>query len=177
MLMMKMYRTQGKWIYLFSYKSQEHGTGRLEYIQQLCFSYDVVLIQEHWFLAEEMSVFEQQINNVSCHGVSAMDSRHFISGRPFGGCAILWKSNLLCKVKPVISESKRICAVELSGSAIDILICSVYMPCDSTNPQEFDDTLNDFFFFKTIFIHRSWIGEQAKAYRPPLHKSTNINIY
>ncbi|ESO92706.1 hypothetical protein LOTGIDRAFT_175652 [Lottia gigantea] len=72
-----------------------------------------------------------------------MDSNRLLCGRPFGGCAILWKSGLLCNFKPIVSESRRVCAVMIEMGYMKVLLCNVYMPCSNSNEHEFDDTLNE----------------------------------
>ena len=60
----------------------------------------ICLIQEHWF-------FEEQLNLLNIHndflsiGVSGMESSNLLHGRPFGGCAILYRRSLI----PVLSVS------------------------------------------------------------------------
>ena len=49
-------------------------------------------------------------------------------GRPYSGCGILWRNDLLLEITPVLTESKRISAVSIKLESCTILLCSVYMP-------------------------------------------------
>jgi hypothetical protein len=92
-----------------------------------------------------LSIFSSKITGISCHGVSAMDSYILLSGRPHGGCSILWRSSLACDVSPIDTGSKQVCAVIVKTADICMLICNVYMPTDTkhcnVNLLNFDETL------------------------------------
>ena len=120
-----------------SYNCTGFGPGKPEYVAKLLECHDFVLIQEHWLRSAQF----HRINNIPCdgnfnvmsHNVSAMDDFELSSGRGFGGCAILWKSTLSCKVCPVQMTSSRICAVKLVIQNQPLLLFNVYMPCDARN--------------------------------------------
>ena len=122
---------------LHSYNSRGLGSGRMDYIAELLSKTDFLLIQEHWLLNENLGVFHN-ISNVSCHGVSAMDSSQVLVGRPHGGCSILWKSSLSCKVIPIDSSSPRFCAVLVQLLNLSLLIVNFYMPVDTRHDREND---------------------------------------
>jgi hypothetical protein len=42
-------------------------------------------------------------------GISGFDNSDVLSGRPFGGCAILWRSDLMGTVSILATDSKRVC--------------------------------------------------------------------
>ena len=69
-----------------------------------------------------------------------------LSGRPFGGCSILYRRHLSLSVTPIYSCSNRFCAVKLtdsSGTSFS-LIC-VYMPAEShsSSSGEYLNTLGE----------------------------------
>ena len=64
---------------------------------------DFVFVQEHSLI--QANFFSDKIANVSCHGVSAMDTCQLLSGPPHGGCSILWKSTISCEISPVETTS------------------------------------------------------------------------
>ena len=107
-----------------SFNSHGLGPGRMEYIKQLCNDCDFVLLQEHWLFDTQLS----EISNISSHCVSGMDSTCLRYGRPYRGCGVLWRNNLLLEVTPVLAESKRISAVSIKLESCTILLCSIYMP-------------------------------------------------
>ncbi len=131
---------------LASYNSHGLGTGRIEYINQLVADHDFVFLQEHWLFDSQItSTLEGQLNSVCSHGVSGMPSSVLLEGRPFGGCAIVWRKGLSCHVTPVVSNSKRFCAIKVHTHGCNILMINVYMPCDTqnntVNMAEYDEVL------------------------------------
>ena len=112
---------------------------------------DILLVQEHWLLDCDIGEFTQFIDDVNVHGVSGMDNDVLLTGRPYGGCAIVYRKSLNCSVTPIICKSRRVCAVMLNfNSMANILLLCVYMPCDSkydaSNLQVFNDVLNEIEF-------------------------------
>ena len=91
-------------------------------------SCDVCLIQEHWLLHEQLSLLNVN-NDFLSSGVSGMDSSDLLLGRPFGGCAILFRRSLLPFVSCLDSVSKWFCSVLLRDQCgtTTLLIC-VYLP-------------------------------------------------
>lgn len=85
---------------LATFNCQGHGPDRVAYISKLCETNDIVLLQEHWLPDEQISSFESKIDGICCHGVSGMASNELLIGRPYGGCAILWKRALLAEITP-----------------------------------------------------------------------------
>jgi hypothetical protein len=73
-----------------------------------------------------------------------MNDNELIRGRPYGGCAILWKKSFKCKIEPVTCNLNRLCAVKMIINKITLLILNVYMPCDANdNNTLYDDVLNE----------------------------------
>ena len=65
-------------------------------------------------------------------GVSGMDDTVLLSGRLYGGCAILYRKLLSSSIIPLCTNSNRLCAVrlqELSGSSVSF-VC-VYLPSET----------------------------------------------
>ena len=95
--------------------------------------------------------------NVNYHAVTPMNEIEFHVGRPHGGCAIMWKSNLACDVVPINACSKRLCCVKLvlQPSNVSVLLCSVYMPCDTqynqANLNEFNEVLEEMSFLAIAY--------------------------
>ena len=55
-----------------------------------------------------------------------------LPGRPYGGCAILWRIGLTQVIKPVQVESlsKHVCSIMLTVNDFTLLILCVYFPTD-----------------------------------------------
>lgn len=71
---------------------------------------------------------------------------YLLEGRPFGGCAIIWSKNATSEIKPVELPSKRACAISFTLNGTKLILCNVYMPCDTNtdrnNLEEFQYTLD-----------------------------------
>ena len=91
----------------------------------------VLFLQEHCLYQSMMGEFNK-IGDINFHGVSAMDESTVRSGRPHGGCAIIWRSNLDCSFTPIDTTSDRICAAKMTmSSGTSVLLVNVHLPCDS----------------------------------------------
>lgn len=148
MLASKLVSFMSSQLTLASYNSTGFGPGKPEYVSDLLKSYDFVLLQEHWLRKSQF----HRIRNIPCdsnvsilsHDVSAIDDNIFINGRGYGGCSIIWKSTLNCKVVPIIMSSNRICAVQVTLQSMVLIIFNVYMPCDDgKNNELYIDILNE----------------------------------
>ncbi len=82
------------------------------------------------------------IDNVQVHGISGMDKSELLMGRPYGGCVIMIRDSLKCKFVP-ISVNERCYGGLLELSGLNILILSVYMPCDTSYDHNNLDIYND----------------------------------
>ena len=105
---------------------------------------DILYLQEHWL--SDMQI-EQYFGNIDprfiCYGSSGFDNSQVLAGRPYGGCAILWRSDINGSVVTLSSNSRRISAVRLTISDTKILLVNVYMPYENNdvNSDEFSDVL------------------------------------
>lgn len=126
-----------------TYNSNGSNIDRLAYIDKLYKSHDFILTQEHWlFDCRINNVYSDALGDCMVHGVSGMDPTVFNNGRPFGGCAIIWKNSLKLNVTPVDASSKRLCAVHISDNNTDYLLVNVYMPCNNnSNRNEYFEVL------------------------------------
>ena len=132
-------------ISIASYNSRGLGPGKLDYIGKMCHDNEFVFIQEHWQLTDNLAIFQDRIPNISCHGVSAIDSSQILHGRPHGGCSILWNSDLSCKVTPIDACNNRVCAIIADFIDVKLLLITCYLPCDTKydrqNLAEYSDAL------------------------------------
>ena len=69
--------------------------------------------------------------NCEIHGTSGMDKKKLLTGRPFGGTAILLKSNLNASATPINIPNSRISGINILIEQKHLLIFNVYMPCES----------------------------------------------
>ena len=81
-----------------------------------------------------------------------MDSSDVIrTGRPYGGCAILWHGNLALSIIPIETRSERICAVLIKSENVSLVLCNVYMPGDNNTQESFGIFGDVLFEILTIF--------------------------
>ena len=138
-----------------TFNCKGHGCDRIDYVRTLFEQCDVMFIQEHWLLNCNIHSFADMIGNVNIYGTSGMNENELIIGRPYGGCAFLWKKSLDCSYVPIDTKNKRIVAGVLClSNDMKLLLCNVYMPCagNYTDPfgQSYDDILND---VRSILLH------------------------
>ena len=118
-----------------SYNCQGLGANRMHYIKGIVDNHTFVLIQEHWLLDTQLHKFETEIPGVCSHSISGINDNELLSGRPYGGCSILWNNNFTGTVKPVAFKSKRLCGVVIETTDVRLCLCNVYMPTDTVNDQ------------------------------------------
>lgn len=122
-----------------SLNSNGFGLDRIKYISDLIQTNDIVFIQEHWQLPNQLHKLNSgSLSHLNYHAVSGIDTDKLLTGRPYGGCAILWKPTLNAVVKPVKFSSKRLCGVTLKieSCQTQIFLCNVYMPIDTKSDNE-----------------------------------------
>ena len=131
---------------LCTFNCRGHRQDKIDYVKKIMTSCDVLFLQEHWLFTENVPFFVEKIGNVNVHATSGMDETQLLIGRPYGGCAILWKKSLNCVFSPIDTGNKRIVAGALSFHNVKILLCNIYMPCDGSyhDPlsQSFGDVLS-----------------------------------
>ena len=65
------------------------------------------------------------------HAVSAMDDANIARrGRPYGGCAIIWKQNLKLSVINIPTISPHSCAVKINSDNSNCSLASVHITVD-----------------------------------------------
>ena len=71
-----------------SYNSNGCGEDRIKIMTDLCNAHSFVLVQEHWLYNNQLDKFSG-IPGTCFHAISGMPSNILLTGRPYGGCAIL----------------------------------------------------------------------------------------
>ena len=116
----------------------------LSYIPVLLDSSDIVLLQEHWLSDSELGklCFDGFVN----HAISGFDSSALLYGRPFGGCALLYRQSLVNSIQQVKASSHRFCAVKIDLHNCNCLLVNVYLPSDYRSDdanEQLSDTLGE----------------------------------
>ena len=103
-------------------------------IKQLCDQCDIVLLQEHWLLPNDLDYLSNIHHEFLSHARSTVDlSNELLVGRPYGGTAVLYKKNLMPSITTVETFDPRVCAVHVNSNHGPILLMCVYMPTDEGN--------------------------------------------
>jgi len=121
-----MEQTKSHYLKLISYNCRGFNSYKSSYIASLLSKCNFLLLQEHWLSDSQLSVLGNIDNNILYYGVSGSGNDSVLSGRPFGGCAILWRSDLHVNIHPIDIDSKCICAVSVSSENWKLVIVNVY---------------------------------------------------
>ena len=81
----------------------------VEEIRELCMDHDVIFLQETWLMKSELPMLSQVDPGFLAQGLSSMDTDNvLITGRPYGGLAILWAKHLgaQCKTKTLFRRKR-----------------------------------------------------------------------
>ena len=114
------------------------------YINKLYDKNDILFLQEHWLFPSEFKIINDIIPEADFHFVSAMNDNDLLSGRPYGGVGIIFKKNKNILFKPIVTQSKRICALDCVVNDNKFLLLSIYMPCNTPDKNdEFNEVLSE----------------------------------
>jgi len=92
---------------------------------------DIMLLQEHWLSDSQLSILNTLSADHVSVAVSGFGNNSVLTGRPYGGCAILWRKNLSLTASPITSNSRRISAVLFFGAGVRFVCLCIYMPYES----------------------------------------------
>lgn len=98
-------------------------------VNMLCARHDIVLIQEHWLIPDDLPLLNNAHMDFISVGLSAMDlSAGMLVGRPFGGTAILFRKCFADKITIVETNESRITGIQINTESGPLLLLNVYMP-------------------------------------------------
>ena len=105
---------------------------------------DVMLLQEHWLSDSQLSILNTLSPDHVSVAVSGFGNNSVLTGRPYGGCAILWRKNLSLTASPITSNSWRISAVLFCGAGVRFACLCIYMHYESdfSSTEEFQFQLS-----------------------------------
>jgi len=108
-------------------------------VVDLCNKFDIICLQEHWLLPNEISYLSNIHPDFLAVGHSAVNlSQEILIGRPYGGTGILYKRSLGQLVTAVDLNNARITAVVMSLTCGPTLLVSVYLPTDYGDNDSLD---------------------------------------
>ena len=112
-----------------------HGLSNgLPMLKSLCKDYDIVLIQEHWLISDDLVRLDVIDENFTSFKVSSMDkkiSSGILTGRPHRGVSIVFKKSL-CKLIQVIetdTDNGQFITIKFLSSVKNVFMTCVYFPC------------------------------------------------
>ena len=108
-----------------------------DFVLNLLHDCDICMIQEHWLLYEQLQCLNIS-SEFSSIAVSGMSSTELIAGRPYGGCAILYRKSLSKSLTTLNTASNRFCAISLTCSSTTILLICDYLPPNYGTSQSHD---------------------------------------
>lgn len=118
---------------LISYNSTGCNDDKLNYLNAASSDCDIILVQEHWLLSNNLQRIKAGVKGFTGIANSGVDETQVIlTGRPYGGCAILWRHEFSPLITPVQvdSLSRRLCSAVLHLTDYRILILCAYFPTD-----------------------------------------------
>jgi exonuclease III len=118
-----------------SYNCRGYNDSKTYFVNLLLSEADILCIQEHWLTEEQLTKLGHINSDFLSNGVSGFDCSEVLSGRPYGGCAILWRSNVAAQVDVVPTDSRRIYAITVSSTTYKFLLINVYMPYEDDDGQ------------------------------------------
>ena len=111
-------------------------------VQQLCDTHDLVLLQEHWLLPNELQLLSGIHVDFFATGSSAVDNgSDILIGRPYGGTAILYRKTLAGHISLVQTDESRLTGITISTRHGPTLILNVYMPTDYHDDDSMENML------------------------------------
>lgn len=134
-----------------SYNCRGFNKFKANYIGSILDKCDILLLQELWLSAEQLAILGNVKSHVLFTGVSGFDRSEVLAGRPYGGCAILWHSNLLATVTPIDIDNRRVCCVRISTDSWKLLVINVYMPYEDGDVKT-DEFTNELAVIENIIM-------------------------
>ena len=121
------------------YNSSRFNDTKKHYIRRILSNCDILLLQEHWLAAGQLACLKSLSVDHIAVGISGFDDSDVLRGRPYGGCAIIWKNSLNLRVLPIVVNSRRVCEVLFESDDVRLLCICVYMPheSDASSTAEF----------------------------------------
>ena len=109
-------------------------------VQDLCSHHDVILLQEHWLCKDDLSSLAIIHTDFAGHGISAMENDKLLTGRPYGGVAILWRKSLGVIYKVLDFDDSRITGIQFDFDSNPVIFLSVYLPYECSD--NFDEYMH-----------------------------------
>ena len=154
-----------------SYNCKGFKQRNYQYINKIFSKCHILMLQETWLYDFETKHILNNLIDSQCFSKSAMNSEDVgRAGRPFGGLAIAWHRSLPITVSPVNVSSTRLCALTVCSKNIQLLLVSVYMPCD-------DGTVDNFLQMGDVLDEISSLIATYQGYKLYIMGDFNTDTY
>ena len=130
-------------LHVASFNCRGFNDIKRNYIKSVLSKVSVLFLQEVWLSDDQMQELGSIDENFLFAGCSGFDNSDVLTGRPYGGVAILWRSDLSVAVSVLTTDSRRVCAVRMESDVYKLLFINIYMPYESDDysTTEFADQL------------------------------------
>jgi len=104
-------------------------------LTELCNSHDIILLQEHWLLKQDLSkldVIHPDFISYSLSIINEKTDKSILVRRRFGGVAVLWNKNLsnnICIIESDDVNGRYVSVKVHIKTCVDIILTCVYFPC------------------------------------------------
>lgn len=144
---------------IISFNCRGFNSSKSSFIKDLFNSHNAtfLLLQEHWLSDQQVPQLTCFEDGLACVGVSGFGNREILSGRPYGGCAILWRAIAAFNVNQLTVDSNRICAIQVLADHFKLVIVNVYMPYE-------DDSLSSDDFMYQLSLIENLLGEHNDSH-------------
>jgi len=98
-------------------------------IIDICSKHDVVFLQETWLYNDELHLLSSIHPDFESYGVSAINvEKGIVSGRPYGGLAILWRKSITHLVNICDYKDPRLLGIVLTCPGDKLHLINAYLP-------------------------------------------------
>jgi Reverse transcriptase (RNA-dependent DNA polymerase) len=115
------------------------------YLQDRTQFNDIIFVQEHWLLSDELNLLGNINNDFVVFAKSSMNAKcekGLLKGRPFGGVAVLVRRKFSREVNFSGSDNDgRIICVKICNGSVNLLLVGCYFPCND-NSTNYADSLS-----------------------------------
>ena len=117
---------------IISYNSHGFNSGR-SLLADLCMTSDIICVQEHWLIPNKLNLIETFNSDFNVSTKSSMEANvlnEVITGRPFGGTAILRRRYLINNVTIYcMDKCGRCIGISFPSKEGYCFVFNVYIPC------------------------------------------------
>jgi len=125
---------------ILSLNCHGYNLGIQSYLFRIRDDYDIILLQETWLsdcTCSRLDVFSDYFYVYHSSAVQEKIMSGIMTGRPFGGTAVLVRQELGASCYRIATDTPRItCVCIQNSSGPDTIICSVYMPYSDRSSEQ-----------------------------------------